>query len=283
LVCTDEYSQSTGKDNIIYFESSNLQPTLSGFYIERVLSNQGQENPSTVYTQIKTDPRQPADSNYYLFKLNDNMWMIGDRYGEDAGMAVVEDSAVAPHLIQNRQWRFTGSEQENHTWVFDDSVEIYHPYRVDKAGSPLEFVNIYVTLRFARSIKYLPSMQKYVTMRNDVPIPQIGLGTGGIPVENLAEVLYGAIQTGYRFFDLAREYGNEHIVGDIVQALNELAEDEKKGKADSSDTPSRRDLFIQSKVWPTHLGVLPTLDSIYESLGELKVQYLDAYLLHWPL
>jgi len=71
--------------------------------------------------------------------------------------------------------------------------------------------------------------------------------------------------------DLAREYGNEGTVGDILVETAQL-----------EDGPSREEVFLISKVWPTELGFIPTLDAIDASLNLLKTPYIDMYLLHWP-
>lgn len=45
---------------------------------------------------------------------------------------------------------------------------------------------------------------------------------------------------------------------------------------------TRRDLFLESKVWPTELGYLPTSRAVRSSLQQLRTNYVDLYLLHWP-
>ena len=46
--------------------------------------------------------------------------------------------------------------------------------------------------------------------------------------------------------------------------------------------PLRGEMFIETKVWPTELGFYPTSDSILSSLEDLKSNYIDLYLIHWP-
>lgn len=273
LVCTDPESPAKEKDSSIFFESSLLQPSLTGFYIERVLSPKS-EIQTRVYSHIKTDPRKAAEAPMFLFQLNNQTWMIGDQYGVDAGVAFLEDSADYPFLFSNPEWRFIA---EGDSWVFDDSAEIYHPDRSATQEVP-DLTNIYNTLRFMRSIKFLPARQKYVTMRNEVPIPQIGLGTGGIPNEEAPAVISEALVLGYRFLDLAREYGNEHLIPSIFKDVSER----EISDPELVPLPSRKEVFLQSKVWPTQLGVLPTLDAIYDSLFDMKTSYIDSFLLHWP-
>ncbi|KAL0441831.1 UNVERIFIED_CONTAM: protein REDOX 2 [Sesamum radiatum] len=113
-----------------------------------------------------------------------------------------------------------------------------------------------------------------VVLNSGHKMPAIGLGTGGSPAP-LAEQLpplVEAIAAGYRHFDTAAEYGTEEIVGQAV------AEASARGLIKSRD-----ELFITTKLWCTdadHDLVLPALN---ESLRKLGLQYVDLYLIHWPI
>lgn len=254
------------EDNIIYFESSNIQPAIAGFYIERVISA---ENSSQypVFSQVSTSLSETIN---YFFKLNKDMWMIGTQYGVDAGVAYVDDGATLPHLINNLEWKFVDANA-NSSWT-TDVTDIYHPTRHGEFDpTAREFADIYTTVRFAHSIKFIPDGQNYLTLRNNIPIPRIGLGTGGLFPEEAEQIISSSFELGYRFLDLAREYNNEHLIPKI---LAQSSADDRM--------PSRNDLFIQSKVWPTELGFVPTLNSLFRSLDSLETLYMDAYLLHWP-
>ncbi len=100
---------------------------------------------------------------------------------------------------------------------------------------------------------------------------------------------------GYRLFDLAREYNNEHIVPQTLQRVNQLHAEQCLLPRDQRTHPdachadaahalpvTRSDLFLQSKVWPTELGFLPTSAAIATSLRLLQSNYIDHYMLHWP-
>ena len=107
-------------------------------------------------------------------------------------------------------------------------------------------------------------------MPNDA-IPQIGLGLWKVPGPQCAEIVYGAIASGYRLLDSACDYGNEREVGrGIANAI-------KDGLC------SREDLWITSKLWNTYHGeehVRPALEKTLEDLG---LDYLDSYLIHFPI
>ncbi|KAI6112002.1 NADP-dependent oxidoreductase domain-containing protein [Pisolithus croceorrhizus] len=114
------------------------------------------------------------------------------------------------------------------------------------------------------------SFGKVITLNTGRKIPQIGLGTWlskPNEVENAVEI---AVRSGYRHLDLARVYENQDEVG---RALKKVI----------PSVVRREDLFITSKLWNSaHQPdqVEPALD---ETLQQLGVDYLDLYLVHWPV
>ncbi len=108
------------------------------------------------------------------------------------------------------------------------------------------------------------------TLYSGAKIPVVGLGTFGsdrFGGEQVAEAVVGAASVGYRHFDCASVYGNEHLIGHSFQAI--LAGGVK-----------RQDLWITSKVWNDMHGRV--LQSCEKSLRDLRLDYLDLYLVHWP-
>ena len=103
-------------------------------------------------------------------------------------------------------------------------------------------------------------------------IPAIGLGTFGsdrCSGEIIAEAVKGAIAVGYRHIDCASVYGNEHQIG---QALREVM----------AAGITRDELWITSKVWNDMHGDGDVLLSCAKTLKDLKLDYVDLYLVHWP-
>lgn len=103
-------------------------------------------------------------------------------------------------------------------------------------------------------------------------MPAIGLGTFGsdhVTADQVAEALIGAAAIGYRHFDCASVYGNERQIGTA------LAEVMHSGI-------SREALWITSKLWNDKHGAKDVIASCEQSLADLRLSYVDMYLIHWP-
>lgn len=115
-------------------------------------------------------------------------------------------------------------------------------------------------------------LQDTVTLHNGVAMP--GLGLGVFKVEEgptVVQAVKAAIANGYRSIDTAAIYGNEQTVGQGIREA--LAE----------NGLSREDIFGTSKVWNSDLGYEATLAAYETSLQKLGLEYLDLYLIHWPV
>ncbi len=115
-------------------------------------------------------------------------------------------------------------------------------------------------------------LQDTVTLRNGVKMPWLGLGVFKVEEgPELVNAVKTAIVKGYRSIDTAAIYGNEEGVGEgIRQGLKEAG-------------LSREDIFVTSKVWNADLGYEATLAAYETSLQKLGLEYLDLYLIHWPV
>jgi diketogulonate reductase-like aldo/keto reductase len=111
-------------------------------------------------------------------------------------------------------------------------------------------------------------MSFHYTLNNGVEIPAIGFGTYRTPPGEVTEQsVLAAIQAGYRSIDCAAAYKNETSVGAAIK---------KSGIG-------REQLFITSKLWNDEKGYESTRTAFEKTLRDLQLEYLDLYLIHWPI
>jgi 2,5-diketo-D-gluconate reductase A len=106
-----------------------------------------------------------------------------------------------------------------------------------------------------------------LTLNNGVAIPQLGLGTAGPGDEETRRRVQEALGLGYRLIDTAARYGNEVGVG--------------QGIADSG--VPREEVFVGTKLRGADHGYESTKRALEASLRRLGLDYVDLYLIHWPL
>jgi alcohol dehydrogenase (NADP+) len=103
-------------------------------------------------------------------------------------------------------------------------------------------------------------------------MPAVGLGTFGsdhVTAEQIGEVVIGAAAVGYRHFDCASVYANEREVGASFEAI------QRSGI-------KRDEMWVTSKVWNDKHHGDDVIASCRQSLADLRLKYLDLYLVHWP-
>ena len=104
-----------------------------------------------------------------------------------------------------------------------------------------------------------------LTLNDRQVIPQLGYGTWRVADEQAASLVKTAIEVGYRHIDTAAIYGNEAGVGEGIR---------QSGVA-------RQDLFITTKLWNTDQD--DPVAAFHSSLDKLGLEYVDLYLIHWPV
>ena len=116
------------------------------------------------------------------------------------------------------------------------------------------------------------SLQDIVQLQSGAEMPWFGLGVFRVKEgPELVNAVKTAIKHGYRSIDTAAIYQNEEGVG---QGIREGIEE---------SGISREDLFITSKVWNSDQGYESTIQAYEASLERLGLDYLDLYLIHWPV
>ncbi|MCC9183643.1 2,5-didehydrogluconate reductase [Mycolicibacterium mageritense DSM 44476 = CIP 104973] len=110
-------------------------------------------------------------------------------------------------------------------------------------------------------------MNPRVTLNDGNSIPQVGLGVWQTPPEDTERAVVAALQTGYRHIDTAAAYQNETETGRALAA---------------SGVP-RDEVFLVTKLSNSDQGYDATLAAFDASIARLGVDYLDLYLIHWPV
>ena len=102
-------------------------------------------------------------------------------------------------------------------------------------------------------------------------IPSVGYGLWKIPRDQCADLVYDAIAAGYRHLDSACDYGNEKEVGEGI----------RRALADGLCT--REELWVTSKLWNTYHAAEHVEPALQRTLDDLGLEYLDLYLIHFPI
>ena len=105
-----------------------------------------------------------------------------------------------------------------------------------------------------------------ITLNDGSLMPVIGLGTVHLMSAEGKQAMLAALESGYRMIDTAQSYDNEETVGEAVR---------------ESKIP-RQDVFITTKIHDENQGYTSTMDSFYDSLKRLQMDYVDLLLVHWP-
>jgi diketogulonate reductase-like aldo/keto reductase len=117
-----------------------------------------------------------------------------------------------------------------------------------------------------------PAVVPKRTLHTGARMPAIGLGTFGsdhISAKDMAAAVKGAIEVGYRQIDCASVYGNEDCIGAALQEV-------------FGQGLRREELWVTSKLWNDKHAEDDVIASCRKSLADLRLDYLDMYLVHWP-
>ena len=117
------------------------------------------------------------------------------------------------------------------------------------------------TKRHVTAIGPIPSIEA-----NGAKIPLVGLGTWELRGSTCARAVEQALRLGYRHIDTAEMYNNERDVGDGVRASG----------------VKRNELFVTTKIWPTHFAPRALERAARDCLVRLRLSEVDLLLLHWP-
>ncbi|KAL8868344.1 MAG: hypothetical protein Q9174_005054, partial [Haloplaca sp. 1 TL-2023] len=102
-------------------------------------------------------------------------------------------------------------------------------------------------------------------------IPHLGFGTWNLDKANASDAVSAALQAGYRHLDCATIYGNQKQVGRGIEVGLKKA------------NLTREDIWITSKLWNDHHDPSLVEEALEQTLLDLGVDYLDLWLMHWPV
>ena len=111
----------------------------------------------------------------------------------------------------------------------------------------------------------------FLSLPTGAQMPSVGLGLWKIPKEQVADAVVEAIRAGYRHLDSACDYGNEREVGQGI------------AKAIGEGLCTREELWITSKLWNTYHDPEHVSEALERTMNDLGVDYLDLYLIHFPI
>jgi alcohol dehydrogenase (NADP+) len=114
-------------------------------------------------------------------------------------------------------------------------------------------------------------MTKTYELGGELRMPALGLGTWQAEPGVVGDAVREAIRLGYRHFDCARIYGNEAEIGAALSMAIDAGE------------VRREDLWITSKLWNDCHGRENVIPALRRTLDDLQLEYVDLYLVHWPL
>ena len=111
---------------------------------------------------------------------------------------------------------------------------------------------------------------QYIKFHNGIEMPPIIMSTNWMDYPTMKKVVSAGLKIGYRAYDTARDYGNEHIVGRVLkECLKELG-------------IKREEIFITTKIGNSQQKLGNIQEQIEISLNNLQTDYVDCWLMHWP-
>lgn len=113
----------------------------------------------------------------------------------------------------------------------------------------------------------IQNQQLYTPLNNGIQMPLLGLGVYDMYNKEAEQAVLWALETGYRLIDTAEMYNNEAEIGNAIR----------------TSSVKRKDIFVTTKVNNADHGFDKTLRAFDTSLKKLNIDYVDLYLVHWPI
>jgi len=182
-------------------------------------------------------------------------------FGDDTPM----DDDVLMDLAKYMDENKVGYRWSSGRFVIVDNTVAYHSRQPFSGGRRIVFASI------GNGTKPVEGNQSHLVLSSGDKMPMLGVGLWQLSKENCTDVVYNAIKCGYRMLDSAEVYGNEVETGlGLEKALKE-------------GIVKREDMFVVSKLWNYYHRPEHVRNAVMRSLRDLKVDYLDLYLVHYPI
>mmetsp|Transcript_8527 Transcript_8527/g.31502 ORF Transcript_8527/g.31502 Transcript_8527/m.31502 type:complete len:403 (-) Transcript_8527:361-1569(-) len=201
--------------------------------------------------------------------------MLRQRHGvytkEASKLSMAQGDSGSPHSkADDRAWFRKG---EGDAFITAPHHH-YKPIKIGRQqGGLLASISllVIVTLMSSTSVPDVMRTVERVTLNTGATMPVIGLGTWKSAKSDVKAAVRYALEHGYRHVDCAYVYFNEVEVG---EALEEVF---------ASESIRRSDVFVTSKLWSSEHRPEDVEAALDNTLRDLKLEYLDLYLMHWPV
>lgn len=176
-----------GEDTTVFFDAPS-DPHLTGMYVQHHVP--AKLPPGVTYAaplfvrisevDIPLPSEQHEDSPRHMFLFRgEGKWIVGDTFGVEHGLAFVPDDVASPFDMRHDAWYFSigeGAWAERFARIYSSRTEVDWG---DNANV-FAYADTLLFVRALRSLKHIPLGQRYQLLRNGVPMPLFGLGTGGL-------------------------------------------------------------------------------------------------------
>jgi len=192
-------------------------------------------------------------------------------FGDGSELQEAEVAALADVAEMMRQTRVAFGWEQGDVLVIDNAAVMHSRESFTPPRRILASLWGPPTDRRPHALPAGPPAVPMLSLKSLDRMPAVGFGFWKVPKAACAETVLAAIRSGYRHLDCAADYANEAEVGEGIR------------RAVSEGLVRREDLFVTSKLWNTYHAAQHVEPACRRSLSDLGLDYVDLYLVHFPL